>query len=491
MKNKSLLTKQELLSAVNGVQIGNAECFFCDVQTDSRELKNGDENDEYKAMFVPLVGEKQDGHKYITSALEKNPGVILLNNSEYNAKSEFYDELAKKHNNVCFIRVDNTLHALQNASAAYTEKKCKNMIKVSITGSCGKTSTKEMLVSVCKEFFGKDKTAYTKGNLNSETGLPLSVFKIRGDEKIGIFEMGMNRVGEIAEISNVLKSKYGIITNIGTAHIGILKSRENIAKEKRHSFDFIPKDGAAFVCIDDDYADYCTENVKGEVVKFGRNVPFEISGVKFLNDNGIFGTDFMIDDEKVHLGLAGEYNFQNALAVIALAKKIGIDTVSIKKGLEKVCAADGRMEICKTELKNHKKSVLIKDCYNANPDSMLKVLDFSDSLDKKEFKKIIFVLADMKELGEESEKFHKKIAEKINQINPDFVFLIGEEMHACYEMLNNKNDVLYFTESSPENFEIIGEKILGITNGNDLILLKGSHSMELEQLIPYFSFAGE
>lgn len=490
-KRKSLLTKDELLSAVNGAQIGNAECFFCDVRTDSRELKNGAENEEFKAMFAPLVGKNVDGHVFIKSAVEKAPGVILLNNSEYESKSDFYDELAKKYDEICFVRINDTLRALQDAAAAYVEKKCENMIKVSVTGSNGKTTTKEMLVSVCKEFFGEDKVAYTKGNLNSETGLPLSVFKIRGDEKIGIFEMGMNREGEIEEISRVLKPKYGIITNIGTAHIGFLKTRKNIATEKRRSFDFIPRDGAAFVCADDDFADYCAENAKGEIVKFGKSVPFETSGVKFLSDNGIFGTDFTVDGEKVHLNLAGEYNFQNALAVAAFAKKIGIDAVSIKKGLEKVRAAEGRTEIFKIVLKNHKKSVLIKDCYNANLDSMLKALDFSDNLDENDFKKRIFVLADMKELGDESENSHKKIGEKINRIKSDFTFLVGPEMNACYEILKNKTNVLYFDESSPENFEIIGEKILEIANGDDLILLKGSNSMQLEQLIPFFAFFDE
>lgn len=488
--NNSLLTKEELLLAVNGVQLGNAPCFFNDVQTDSRNIQTCEEkyeeNYDYKAMFVPLVGEFQNGHKYIPSVLEKKPGVILLNESEYNENVSMYNQMVKNNPDVCFVCVKNTLYALQDAARAYVEKKCGNLIKVSITGSSGKTTTKEMLVSICKEFFGEEKVAYTKGNFNSETGLPLSVFKIRGDEKIGIFEMGMNRVGEIDEISSVFKSQYGIITNIGTAHIGILKTRENIAREKRHSFDYIPKNGAAFVCTDDDFADFCCENVKGEVVKFGINVPQEISGVKYLKDDGIFGTDFLVDGEKVHLSLAGEYNYQNALAAISLAKKIGIDTASIKEGLENVCAINGRMEVSKIELKNHKNSVLIKDCYNANLDSMMKVLNFCIKLEDKEFERKILVLADMKELGSESETVHKQIGEKINEMKPFLTFLIGCEMKACYESVKNKEDVVYFEESSPSVFEKIGEKILEKANGNEIILLKGSHSMQLDKLVPYF-----
>ena len=208
--------------------------------------------------------------------------------------------------------------------------------------------------------------------------------------------------------------------------------------------------------------------------------------MEFGKNLGLFGTEFFVDGLKIHLSLSGEYNYQNALGVVALAKKLGIDAVSIKNGLENVCSVGGRMEILKTELKNHKNCVLIKDCYNANLDSMIKVLDFCQNLDKKSYGKKIFVLADMKELGDESEKSHKAVGEKINSISPDFVFLIGKEMKACYDVIKNTENVLLFDESSPENFEIIGEKILEKVNGNEIVLLKGSHSMELDKLIPYF-----
>ncbi len=239
----TLLTKTELLKAVNGSQLGNADCVFDDVQTDSRNVSS-----EKKCMFVPLMGEFQNGHKYIPDVLAKNASVVLIENKEYSENKEKYNQLVKDNSEVCFVLVENTLTALQNAAEAYVSKKAEKMIRVSITGSSGKTTTKEMMVSVCKAYYGDDNVAYTKGNLNSETGLPLSVFKIRGDEKIGIFEMGMNRENEIGEISRVWKSQYGIITNIGTAHIGILGSRENIAREKRKSLDYIPSTGAACIC---------------------------------------------------------------------------------------------------------------------------------------------------------------------------------------------------------------------------------------------------
>ena len=483
---ESLLTKQELLSAVKGTQLGSAGCSFNDVQTDSRSVCS-----DKPCMFVPLMGEFQNGHKYIPDVLTKGASVILMNEAEYQSKVEYYDGLAASNPVVCFVRVENTLHALQAAAEAYVAKKCGNMILVSITGSSGKTTTKEMLVSVARAYYGEDGVAYTHGNLNSETGLPLSVFKIRGDEKIGIFEMGMNRVNEIGEISKVLKSKYGIITNIGTAHIGILGSRENIAAEKRKSLAYIPSDGAAIVGAADDFADFCTEGVRGKVVKFGKDVPASECGVRFVEDKGLFGTVFELDGLTVHLPLSGSYNYLNALSVIACAKELGIPSVKIKEGLESVAAISGRMEVREAVLRNGKKSVLIKDCYNANLDSMLKVIDFCGEL--KNVGKKLFVLADMKELGAESEKSHQTVGQRVNEVCPDFVYLIGPEMKAAEKLINaeGKLKAKWFEASSDAAFAEISEDINLNADENDVILLKGSHSMQLEKLVPLMCAAGE
>ncbi len=482
---ESLLTKEELINAVKGTQIGSASCLFNDVQTDSRNVCA-----EKPCMFVPLMGEFQNGHKYIPDVLKKGASVILMNEAEYQEKSEYYEKLAADNSDVCFVRVENTLHALQDAAEAYVTKKCAKMTLVSITGSSGKTTTKEMMVSVARAHYGKTGVAYTFGNLNSETGLPLSVFKIRGDEKIGIFEMGMNRVNEIGEISKVLKSKFGIITNIGTAHIGILGSRENIAAEKRKSLAYIPADGAAIVCADDDFADYCTENVGGKVVKFGRNIPVEVSGVRFVEDKGLFGTVFELDGLTVHLPLSGSYNYLNALSVIACAKELGIPSAEIKAGLESVAAISGRMEIREVVLKNGKKVVLIKDCYNANLDSMMKVIDFCGGL--KDVGKKIFILADMKELGEESAKSHKAVGKALSESDTDFIFLVGEEMKNAYQMIEGRDGACWYEAASDENYTNIAERVNAIAGDKDVILLKGSHSMQLEKLEPLFcGAAGE
>lgn len=474
---ETLLTGTELIKAVKGTQIGNAICSFIDVQTDSRNVLS-----EKRCMFVPLIGEFQNGHKYIPDVLDKNVGVVLINNSEYEQNLSFYNDLALNNPKVCFVCVENTLHALQDAAEAYVNKVASKMIRVSITGSSGKTTTKEMLVSVSKKHFGENAVAYTKGNLNSETGLPLSIFQIRGDEKIGIFEMGMNRENEIGEISKVWKSQYGIITNIGTAHIGILGSQQNIANEKRKSFDYISKDGVAFVYHKDSYADYCTENVKGKIVKIGSELFDKKYGVKYIENKGLFGTLLSVDGLKICVPLAGEYNYLNALSVIACAKELGISAQEIKNGLEEVTSVAGRMETKTLVLKNRKSVILIKDCYNANLDSMTKVIDFCESI--KQIGKKIFVLADMKELGEESKNAHEKIGQKINTVLPDYVFLIGGEMKYAYDILESKDNAHWFSSSCVDTLKEISKEINEQADENDIILLKGSHSMGLEKLVP-------
>ena len=300
--------------------------------------------------------------------------------------------------------------------------------------------------------------------------------------------MGMNRVNEIGEISKVLKSKYGIITNIGTAHIGILGSQQNIAAEKRKSLDYIPEDGAAFVNSKDGFSDFCTQNVRGKVVRFGMDIPVSQSGVRFLCDKGLFGSEFEVDGLKVHLPLSGSYNYLNALSVIACAKELGIPAEAIKRGLENVSAISGRMETKMVQLKNGKEIILIKDCYNANLDSMMKVIDFCSGL--KEIGKKIFVLADMKELGSESEKAHTAVGQRINEVKPDYIFLVGPEMKYALNVLEDSGraqSARWFEESCEKTFCAIAEDINVLAEDKDVVLLKGSHSMGLEKLEPLLS----
>lgn len=472
----SLLNLNEILSAVNGKFVGNeknkAEFAFSSVTTDSRNVKSG-------SLFVPLIGQNQDGHKYIPSAVEKGASVIFVAENEYNSVPEKYDSLVEKNHSLSFIVVENTLKALQDAAAAYVEK-FPSLVKVGITGSSGKTTTKEMVVSVLKQKFN---VVYTQGNFNSETGLPLSVFNIRAEHEVGVFEMGMNRKDEIAEIAAVLKPKYALITNIGTAHIGILGSRKNIAIEKRKIFKYIPQDGIAFIPAEDDFAEFLGENVRGSIVYYGDSVPEKKSGAKYLSDLGLDGTEFSLDGMKIHLKNPGIYNYRNSLGACAIGKALGLSAEQIKNGLENVDSVNGRMETSRVLLKNGANVTLIKDCYNANPDSMLNVLDFCSSL--KNVNEKIYVLGDMLELGEKSASEHEKVALKAEESKPELVILVGKEMKSGFDAVekNGFKNAKYIEQHDENAIARVGKEILLAAKNDDVVLIKASRGIALERVI--------
>lgn len=472
----SLLNLNEILSAVSGKFVGNeknkAEFAFSSVTTDSRNVKSG-------SLFVPLIGQNQDGHKYIPSAVEKGASVIFVAENEYNSVPEKYDSLVEKNHSLSFIVVENTLKALQDAAAAYVEK-FPSLVKVGITGSSGKTTTKEMVVSVLKQKFN---VVYTQGNFNSETGLPLSVFNIRAEHEVGVFEMGMNRKDEIAEIAAVLKPKYALITNIGTAHIGILGSRKNIAIEKRKIFKYIPQDGIAFIPAEDDFAEFLGENVRGSIVYYGDSVPEKKSGAKYLSDLGLDGTEFSLDGIKIHLKNPGIYNYRNSLGACAIGKALGLSAEQIKNGLENVDSVNGRMETSRVLLKNGANVTLIKDCYNANPDSMLNVLDFCSSL--KNVNEKIYVLGDMLELGEKSASEHEKVVLKAEESKPELVILVGKEMKSGFDAVekNGFKNAKYIEQHDENAIAHVGKEILLSAKNDDVVLIKASRGIALERVI--------
>ncbi len=228
----------------------------------------------------------------------------------------------------------------------------------------------------------------TKGNLNSETGLPLSVFGIKKENEVGVFELGMNRAGEMSEISRVLKANFAIVTNIGTAHIGRLGSHENIAAEKKHALDFIQNDGVALIPKADDFAQFLSKDVKGKVIFYGENE----NRVKFVSDEGLFGSTIDVDGVKVHVPLPGKHNALDAIAAAELSLYLGVSAQKIKEATEKLSPLGGRSEILRG------KYTVIKDCYNANPDSMESAISLVRSVQEKNVRKIL-VLGEMLELG--------------------------------------------------------------------------------------------
>ena len=472
--NSSLLSGERLIGAVKGSLIGRAKTVhdisFTSVVTDSRAVVPG-------SLFVPLIGENQDGHRYIPQGLEKGASVVFVCRANFEKEPDAYKKMAAEHASVAFVCVENTLHALQDAASAYVEK-FPRLIACAVTGSSGKTTTKEIAVAVLSQ---KYRVVSNRGNLNSETGLPLSVFEIRAEHEVGLFEMGMNRRNEIGEIAAVLKPNYGIVTNIGTAHIGILGSRRAIAEEKKKIFNYVDEQGLAVIPAADDFADFLSEGVRGKVVRYGKDLPE--SGVVFIRDAGLEGTVFSVDGVEMQLHLPGAYNFSNALAAVALSRALGLTPEEIKAGIESVRPIGARSHLIKDRLN------ILEDCYNANPDSMAKAVEFCTDLQVSGKK--IFVLGDMLELGEEAENAHAEIGALLAQSDVDKVILIGEQMKAaCKSAGKIASKIEYIASHDDEAIRNVAEIIRSFASDGDFVLLKASNGIGLNRLVPLLCEAG-
>ena len=466
-KNDTLLTLEEVCSSCDGIHIlGNGDFYFTSVYTDSRQVRQG-------SLFVPLIGEAQDGHTYIPQAVEKGAGAVTVCMANYEKNPNFFTELSQKNPSVFFIAVENPIRALQKIAAAYVSK-FPDLIKIGITGSSGKTTTKELLVAMLSQ---KYSVVSNVGNLNSETGLPLSVFNIRENHQVGVFEMGMNREHEIEEIAAVLKPRFALITNIGTAHIGNLGSRQNIANEKAHIFDYFHGIGSAFIPSDDDFTSFLSDYADGNVVLYGKDkAPY----IKNIVDNGLDGFSFEYDGLKTHLHFSGKYNFKNMLGAISVSRVLDVSPDKIANALENLYPLQGRSEILKG------KYTIIKDCYNANPDSMQKAIGFISSLDAS-FTKVL-VLGDMLELGEQSAEEHKRISDIVLGTDMTLVIFAGDNMKVAYKNVQNKTSSTkyYYVQGSDDSMI---KKVSDIIKENapekSVVLLKGSRGMRLERIVDF------
>ena len=455
----SLMNLDELLTSTGAwlVYESNSSKAFSSVVIDSRNVKNN-------SLFIPLRGENQDGHIYIESALKNGANFFVVDFDYLDENETTLLSLCEKYDASC-VAVKNNLKALQDAARYYLSK-FPNLYKIGITGSSGKTTTKEILASIYSK---KYNTVSTKGNLNSETGLPLSVFEVRPEHEAGIFELGMNRKGEIAEIASVLLPNAAIITNIGTAHIGILGTKQAIAEEKKEIFSFFKDDSLGFI-PDCEFTDFLKDVSHGSIFTVSNN---DSSLVQNVEDAGVSGSKIFYRGEEILFPLPGVYNVKNALLCIALAEKKGFSAKEIKSGLEAVRPLFGRSQVL------HGFVTYFLDCYNANPDSMKSAIEFCDSINTECAKH--YVLASMLELGAESDCEHKKIIEEAVNSNADNLYFFGDDICSAFEGLEVASSKKIY-KFKTNQFDALKEQLKENLSKDDFVLLKGSRSMELERL---------
>lgn len=409
------------------------------ISTDTRTIKKGD-------FYLPLKGERFDGEKFIDKAVEAGAIAYL------------YTEEENKASSALGIKVSDTKEAYLKLANFYRKK--LNPKVVMITGSSGKTTTKELVYSIVSQKFN---TVRTPLNHNNEIGLCQTIFSINKDTEVLIIEAGMRGLGEIELISKYAEPDISIISNVGTAHIGRLGSRENIAKAKCEITSHQNPDGVLIAHND--------ELIKSTVNYGGKCIYYSIDDVE-ITKKEVGCSEFIYQNEKYELNIEGDYNIENSLAGINVGKYLGIEYPLIKKGLAEYKPIEKRWEI--EEIGGYN---IINDSYNANPDSMKATLNTVLDL----YTDITVVLGDMGELGVNEKVYHREVGEFINKKNkttPRILTVgnlakeISDEVNCC------------FTKNF-ENNESIARYILDNIEIGTTIFLKASRSMKFEEILTY------
>ncbi|MCL2380694.1 MAG: UDP-N-acetylmuramoyl-tripeptide--D-alanyl-D-alanine ligase [Treponema sp.] len=437
---------------------------FSSVSIDSRHAAPG-------GLFVALRGSALDGHRFVQAAFDAGAAGALVDFAALDDRELALSGLAESRGCV-LVAVPDTLKAFQAAARAYLEK-FPGLLRIGITGSSGKTTTKEIAAAI----IGREKKVVTnQGNLNSETGLPLAVFTVRACHEVGVFEAAMDHPGEMADLAKVLNPHIALITNIGSAHIGILGSRDAIAEEKKRLFSEFTGDNTAFIPEEDEYRDFLAKDVRGRKIFYGACT---LSGLKGVRDAGLEGTEIDWEGEKTLFGLPGKFNLANVFAACAIAVELKMSPASIRQGIASVKPLFGRGEIL------HGRSVVIRDCYNSNPESAAAAVDFCDSVQWKGRK--VYVLGSMLELGELSDSSHAALGEQLAGCRADMVFLFGEEAQIAaqaMEAASKKGPCVpfFYTKDRDELSRALDEYLGPGGKDKDLVLLKGSRGCQMETL---------
>jgi UDP-N-acetylmuramoyl-tripeptide--D-alanyl-D-alanine ligase len=418
---------------INELYIYFLECE--DISTDSRSVKKN-------SLFFALKGDNFDGNKYALEALNKG------------AKYAIIDDSNLKNPN--FIKVQNVLNSLQELSTFHRIQLSKTKI-IALTGSNGKTTTKELIHSVLSK---KYKTVSTLGNLNNHIGVPISLLKIKKDSNFAVIEMGANHIGEIAFLTNLVKPDYGYITNFGKAHLEGFGGIKGVIKGKTELYNWLIENKKPILINSDDKIQKKFTNSKS--ILFGKKIQSQFVFKEFNEDFVSVG----FNELKIKSKLIGSYNFNNIIAAISFGLYFKIDIKSIQNAIENYTPKNNRSEVLNTKDKK-----IILDAYNANPTSMRLAIDSFFKLSGSK----ALILADMLELGIYSNDEHLEIINHLETENTGKTYLVGEEF---YKLKKESNSISFYKTKNELILEISNNKIL-----EKNILIKGSRAMKMEELI--------
>ena len=448
---------KEILKVTKGKMLfGNEELEVENFSKDTRTIQKGD-------IYIGIKGEKFDGSNFWNQALDTGATAVIISNVQISKEEK------EKYKDKTIIQVEDTLEALYEI--AKYKRSIYNIPVIAVTGSVGKTSTKDIIASVVSQ---KYKTLKTEGNNNNNIGLPLTILKLKDHEAL-VVEMGMNHFGEISLLTNIAKPTLAVITNIGTSHIGNLGSRENILKAKLEILEGM-KIPRVIINNDNDLLHkwYEENKEKIEIHTYGINNSSDIIAEKIElgEEKSKFVAKTSSEKVNIDVPVGGEHFVYNALCGFMVGKVLGLSSKEIQDGISKFELTKKRMDI--RTLKNG--ATLINDSYNASYESMKASLKYLSN--RTDLRKIA-VLGDMLELGEFSKKLHEKVGEEVANNNIDILICRGEFAKDIIlkASQNNKTQCILLQN----NEEILG-KLQEILREGDVVLIKASNGMKFYEI---------
>jgi UDP-N-acetylmuramoyl-tripeptide--D-alanyl-D-alanine ligase len=448
-------TMAEVQAAFPAVILQTKQNKFCDIVTDTRFVKKG-------VLFVALIGEKFDGHDFLQAAIENGAAGVLV--------SRNYSEAELRDLPVTVIQAADTLKAYQLLAKVYRRR--FSIPVIAITGSNGKTTTKDFTAAVLSAKFNVLKT---EANFNNEIGLPKTLLQLQANHQAAVVEMGMRGFGQIAELAEIAQPTIGIVTNVGETHMEILGSLANIAKAKAELVEYLDESSVAILNADNPFVAAMQTKVKGKYITFGieKTSDLRAENIKTVHKNSTgFDCTFKGKTYSFVLPIVGRHNVYNVLAALAVGFTLGFSALEMQKGLAGFTATKMRFEIQQVGLYQ-----VINDAYNASPMSMKAALE---TLVEVASARKIAVLGDMLELGSVSVEAHKNIGKMVAAQKIDALITFGDmAAHIAHEARTAGVKLVYTCNSHAEAGTVLKE----ILQPDDTILFKGSRGMQMEKII--------
>ena len=416
---------------------------FHAISINSKKIKKDD-------IFIAIKGLNFDGHDYINEAFKNGAIAAIISDEEKISKNT--------------ILVNDTKKSLADISSLILMK-FKPFV-IGITGSNGKTTTKELIKSILDSNYGTNKILATQANYNNDIGLPLTIFNLNSEHSHIVLEMGMNHPNEISYLANIAPPNFAVITNIGEAHIENFKNREAIANEKKDILRNLKAEGTAILPKDSEFFNFLVKDLKNvKVLSFGMRKDADIS-CELLDHKKILIKTPKYDLE-IKSKLLGHNNISNILAAVTCAYQLKINPTKIKEGIENITPIPSRLEL----KEGKKRAAIIDDTYNANPSSFLSAIEVLNEFPGKK----ILVIGDMAELGENSRIYHQELSRSIKETKIDITLGLGKYTKEIITLLGRNNS---WFRSKDDLVKHLYACMKGST-----ILVKGSRSMKMEEIV--------